>query len=90
MLSELNDIYKIILTGIMCLWILTLIFKDRFQKYLGKWVISIIMVIVILLSIFQLYDIFINNKGNYFDIFFYIVGIFMSIKFLLNLQNRKY
>ncbi|MBM7868621.1 glucan phosphoethanolaminetransferase (alkaline phosphatase superfamily) [Clostridium pascui] len=90
MLRELNDVYKIILLGILCLWVSISIFEERFQKYLNNWIVSIVMVVVILIFILSLYDILINNNGSYIDAFFYILGIVSSIRYLLKSASRKY
>lgn len=90
MLRELNHVYKIILMGILCLWVLISIFKERFQKYLNNWIVSIVMVVVILIFILSLYDILINNNGSYIDAFFYILCIVSSIRSLLKSASRKY
>jgi len=48
------------------------------------------MVSAILVFILQLYDVFVNNIGNYTDAFFRILGIVVSVRYLLRLRNRKY
>lgn len=89
MLRELNDVYIIIFAVILCLWTLIVVFKERFQKYLGKWIVFIVMVVAILIYILQLYDVFINNIGNYIDAFLPILGIVISVRALLKLPSRK-